>query len=93
MSNHEYVRQLGVATIGHWVAERLASDLDKRDARIAQLIAERDALQSRLDWVMLEYCPEEMTNEQFEEWARHQKPVTVKTAAEIRAALRQGSEL
>lgn len=37
---------------------------------------ERDAAskQARIDALMLEYCPEEMTPDQREEWARHQKP-------------------
>ena len=30
---------------------------------------ELDALQAKLDAVMLEYCPEEMTQEQTEKWA------------------------
>ena len=37
---------------------------------------ERDAAskQARIDALMLEYCPDEMTPDQREEWARHQKP-------------------
>lgn len=42
--------------------------------RLAALKSERDALQARVDALMLEYCPDEMTPEQLEEWARHQKP-------------------
>lgn len=34
-----------------------------------------DALQAQVDRLMLEYCPDEMTEEQFENWAKHQKPV------------------
>lgn len=30
------------------------------------------ALQAKLDAVMLEYCPEEMTSDQLAEWAAHQ---------------------
>jgi hypothetical protein len=33
------------------------------------------ALQARIDALMLEYCPKEMTAEQLEEWAKHQAPV------------------
>jgi hypothetical protein len=32
------------------------------------------ALQARIDALMLEYCPKEMTEEQLAEWARNQKP-------------------
>lgn len=34
-----------------------------------------DALQAKLDRLMLEYCPEEMTPEQLATWAKHQRPV------------------
>lgn len=34
------------------------------------------ALQAKLDAVMLEYCPDEMTEAQKAEWARHQQPVS-----------------
>lgn len=32
-------------------------------------------LQAKIDRLMLEYCPGEMTEEQKAEWAKHQKPV------------------
>lgn len=34
-----------------------------------------NALQAKLDQVMLEHCPEEMTEEQKRRWGEHQKPV------------------
>ena len=34
-----------------------------------------ESLQARIDSLMLEYCPDEMTEEQINEWARHQVPV------------------
>lgn len=33
-------------------------------------------LQAKIDALMLEYCPDEMTEAQKERWARHQQPVT-----------------
>lgn len=39
------------------------------------LCDERNALQARIDALMLEYCPNDMSVEQREEWARHQVPV------------------
>lgn len=39
-------------------------------------VAELERLQARIDSLMLEYCPDEMTPEQVAEWERHQK-VTV----------------
>jgi hypothetical protein len=32
------------------------------------------AKQAQIDRLMLEYCPDEMTPEQMEEWARNQRP-------------------
>ena len=36
-----------------------------------------DALQAQIDSLMLEYCPDEMTDEQIEIWGRNQKQVEV----------------
>ena len=36
---------------------------------------ELDAKQCKIDQLMLEYCPDEMTQEQFQEWAKHQRLV------------------
>ena len=33
-----------------------------------------DSKQARIDELMLEYCPNEMSPEQIEEWAKHQVP-------------------
>ena len=57
--------------------ERLKQELDE-----ALLIHQTDTgtesvvatLQARIDELMLEYCPDEMTHEQLDEWARHQIP-------------------
>ena len=57
--------------------ERLKQELDE-----ALLIHQTDTgtesvvatLQARIDELMLEYCPDEMTPEQLDEWARHQIP-------------------
>jgi hypothetical protein len=42
---------------------------------IERLEADVQAKQARIDALMLEHCPDEMTAEQREEWARHQEPV------------------
>jgi len=31
-------------------------------------------LQAKIDELMLEYCPDEMTEEQMENWGKHQQP-------------------
>lgn len=43
---------------------------------IAHLKRQNAGLQAKLDAVMLEYCPEEMTAAQTARWARHQKPAS-----------------
>jgi regulator of replication initiation timing len=42
--------------------------------RIANLQVHNAQLESRIDWLMLEYCPEEMTEEQKQRWADSQEP-------------------
>lgn len=43
---------------------------------IIDLCAQVDALQARVDALMLEFCPDEMNEEQLENWARHQRPAS-----------------
>lgn len=50
------------------------------------------AMQARIDELMLEYCPHEMTQEQFDEWARHQAPVDEGAAYAITEAGRKALE-
>lgn len=40
--------------------------------KLLELALEYNALQSKLDSVMLEYCPEEMTQEQLEQYEKSQ---------------------
>ena len=46
-----------------------------------------DAIQAQLDALMLEFCPDEMTDAQRENWAKHQRPVSDDTQREIDSAL------
>jgi len=41
----------------------------------AAMLAEREAMQARIDELMLEYYPQEMTDEQRERWAANQRVV------------------
>lgn len=38
-------------------------------------------IQKQLDDIMMEYCPEEVSEEQWENWASHQKPISAETRA------------
>jgi len=40
--------------------------------QVAKLQSELAAKQAKIDALMLEYCPDEMTEEQFVEWSKHQ---------------------
>ena len=62
MSIAELARKSGLG----WVAR-------KRLERFAELA--RAPLQAKIDSLMLEYCPDEITDEQMTEWANNQKPV------------------
>lgn len=44
------------------------------------LLEERKAMQAKIDALMLEFCPGEMTAEQLERWASHQKAALTTTA-------------
>ena len=47
---------------------------DEQQNLIESQAAEIAALQANLDRLMLEYCPDEMTDAQLEKWAKNQKP-------------------
>jgi hypothetical protein len=48
----------------------------------AVISSEIDFLQAKIDKLMLEYCPDEMTEAQVSNWALHQKLVTGKPVME-----------
>ena len=47
---------------------------ESRESEIESLRQQLSAAQARIDELMLEYCPEEMTNEQIAEYEKHQRP-------------------
>lgn len=46
---------------------------------IEELREQLAAAQAKIDSLMLEYCPDEMTPEQIENWGKHQKAVSDQT--------------
>ncbi len=40
-----------------------------------EVVKELNAAQAKIDSLMLEYCPDEMTRTQLAEYEKHQKPV------------------
>ena len=43
-----------------------------QNKRIEKLERQLEAAQARIDELMLEFCPREMTTEQLNNWAKHQ---------------------
>lgn len=62
-------------------------------AELAAMTADRKALQSLIDTLMLEHCPEEMTEAQKENWARHQRPVSEELQTAIDSAIHADIEV
>lgn len=46
------------------------------DVRVQNLLRALDAKQAKIDALMMEFCPGEMSKEQCDEWAKHQQPVS-----------------
>jgi len=58
------------------ISQELVTRADLVEARIRKAVeAECAAKQAKIDMLMLEYCPDEMTKEQIDEWARNQNTV------------------
>lgn len=49
------------------------AELWGRTQEILSLHAKLDGTKARIDALMLEYCPEDMTPEQLAEWGKHQR--------------------
>ena len=64
------------------VADQAHQRADKAEARAKEVEAESAHKQSIIDRLMLEYCPDEMTAEQVEQWGKHQ----VRAAGQMIAA-------
>jgi hypothetical protein len=56
-------------------------------------IGRAEALQAKLDRVMLEYCPDEMTAEQIAEWGKNQVPVSAAEQMALEAALQESDNV
>ena len=57
-----------------YLARELLLFLKAEREHTNKLQARNNGLQAQIDMLMLEYCPEEMTPEQKETWAKHQVP-------------------
>lgn len=63
-----------------------AAELERLQRRVEELERDAQAKQARIDALMLEFCPDEMTpEEQMAEWSEHQS--VVRLTADERAAI------
>lgn len=62
-----------------WKKSRIAMIMDGDRQRMPPDKAAWDYQQAIIDEIMLEYCPDEMTPQQIEEWGRNQRPVDDET--------------
>jgi hypothetical protein len=56
---------------------------------ITELLAQLDAKQAKIDELMFEYCQEDMTRDQVDEWCKRQRAVSPERQRKINAALQQ----
>lgn len=54
---------------------RLLQALKAERKCVEELQAENASKQAKIDRLMWEYCPDEMTEDQISEWEKHQAPV------------------
>ena len=78
-----------------WLGKAGLAD-ECHQAAIAELLAELDkarksdlAKQAKIDELMFEYCQEDMTTEQIDEWGKRQRAVSPERQKKINAALQQ----
>ena len=71
--NHTINNLLSVVERLLKVIEVETNDKNVDKQKIDELLKELGAKQAKIDELMLEYCPEEMTKKQFDDWAKHQK--------------------
>ena len=60
--------------VGYWSSATQCEAM----AEIEYLRQQLASARAKIDALMLEYCPNEMTKEQLDEWARNQRPVEEK---------------
>lgn len=84
----ENARELAAAIERERLANMRADQAEEaRDAAQSATTAREAALQAKIDRLMLEYCPEEMTPEQIAEWKKHQMAATPEAEAALEGAI------
>jgi len=67
----------------------LKDELEEVMGEANELRAHCDDQQAKIDALMLEYCPNEMSHAQLAEYEKHQKPISDEEAAKIDAAIKE----
>jgi len=67
--------------------QRMGIETPNPGDEVPMLIRHLDDRQARIDALMLEYCPDEMTEAQKENWAKHQRQAGDDMHREIGSAL------
>lgn len=60
--------------LGQIISRELKEEIERRYNTYAELERQLAAKQAEVDALMLEYCPNEMSQEQLDNWAAHQRP-------------------
>lgn len=71
------------------VAKENEQATHEANKRMAKELFEK---QAKIDELMLEYCPDEMSSEQYAEWAKRQRPVSTEFSDQIESALQRMTE-
>ena len=80
----QYVR----AVLAKDVIDALAARLRECELARDAYFIEMEANQARIDELMLEYCPDEMSEEQRRNWAKHQRAASPEERSALSAASR-----
>lgn len=66
---------------------------DERSAEIVRLAGELGNAQAKIDALMLEYCPDEMTPKQVERWGVSQAPATETPAGAFKRGMKRAADV
>jgi hypothetical protein len=72
-------------TRNEWIV--LECELERLETARERLLGALDAKQAKIDALMLEFCPGEMSKEQREEWASRQRPVPTPQSTDERSVV------
>ena len=72
-----------------WVGVPKTARISLRNTILSHVGPACGALQAKIDSLMLEYCPDEMTPQQAENWCKHQRPLDEEQTLKIERAIKK----